>query len=93
MLTHPSGWGFKEQMVLRKALANAIPETALVDPTATDRIVFVSEAIATAYFCLQYYSPWSTTDNAFTVRWHSAAFNLRVYSKVTPRFSQDLALP
>lgn len=51
ILTHPNGWGLREQSVLRRA---AIRADITSPANANDRIHFVSESEASVHFCLRH---------------------------------------
>lgn len=51
ILTHPNGWGLKEQAVLRRA---AIRADLVTQADAHDRVEFVTEGEASVHYCLYY---------------------------------------
>lgn len=52
VLSHPNGWGLREQTILRTSLVKAVPCANLVSAEVNDRVVFVSEAEAAVHFAL-----------------------------------------
>lgn len=67
VLSHPNGWALDEQTVMRSALSKAAPRAKLNESTASDRVIFVSEAEAAVHFSLHYTSSSNSLDSWLAV--------------------------